>query len=253
MALTLRLVAMKKLLNRFKLPIFGLMASATLGGCSSLLNPAGESTFSCPGMPQGVTCKSPAAVYRSTNGSLPIADSDLPMGEKTGGAPEVGAIVLPGITSGSLRSPDEIANSPAPVRAPAQIMRVWIAPWVDKNDNLNYPGVIYTEITPRRWAVGIPEASGGGMVVPHLASPDQARQPNGPRPPENPRQSGGRSGDMVGGGSYSTMPVGAQDGGASATSGGVSGNGSAGITGTGFQNGVLNGTPLPSVQGMRMP
>lgn len=250
MALTQRLAAMKKLLNRFKLPLFGLLASATLGACSSLFNPAGESTFSCPGMPQGVTCKSPAAVYRSTNGTLPITDSDLPMGEKAGSTQEVGAIVLPGITSGSLRSPDEIANSPAPVRAPAQIMRVWIAPWVDKNDNLNYPGVIYTEITPRRWVVGISEAPGGGMVVPHLASPDQARQPPPSGPPENQRQSGGRSGsaDMVGAGSYPTMSIGTQDTGASG-----SGNGSAGITGTGFQNGTLNGTPLPNVQGMRLP
>ena len=38
-----------------------------------------------------------------------------------------------------------------PIRTPAVVMRIWIAPWIDENDDLISPGYVYTEIEPRRW------------------------------------------------------------------------------------------------------
>ncbi len=44
-----------------------------------------------------------------------------------------------------------LPDKPVPIRTPAQIMRVWIAPYEDEGGNLHAPGYVYTEIMPRRW------------------------------------------------------------------------------------------------------
>lgn len=41
--------------------------------------------------------------------------------------------------------------APVPVRTPAMVMRIWVAPYEDLNGDLNAPGYVYTEIEPRRW------------------------------------------------------------------------------------------------------
>ncbi|WP_370649226.1 TraV family lipoprotein [Cupriavidus sp. EM10] len=78
------------------------------------------------------------------------------------------------------------ANGTArPVRKPAQVMRIWIAPWIDSKDDLHYPSYLYTEVQPRRWSFGKSEFAGKGMVVPHreLAAvapiPQESGRPNG--------------------------------------------------------------------------
>ena len=45
-------------------------------------------------------------------------------------------------------------EGPVPIRTPAQVMRVWIAPWEDSRGDLHAPGYLYTEIEPRRWTLG---------------------------------------------------------------------------------------------------
>ena len=54
------------------------------------------------------------------------------------------------VSTGSVRSPAEGA---VPRRAPARVMRIWIAPWEDSRGDLHAPGYIYTEIEPRRWTL----------------------------------------------------------------------------------------------------
>jgi hypothetical protein len=45
------------------------------------------------------------------------------------------------------------AIDPLALRMPAQVMRIWIAPWEDSRGDLHAPGYLYTEIEPRRWAL----------------------------------------------------------------------------------------------------
>ena len=45
-------------------------------------------------------------------------------------------------------------EDPAALRVPARVMRIWIAPWEDSRGDLHAPGYLYTEIEPRRWALG---------------------------------------------------------------------------------------------------
>jgi hypothetical protein len=47
-------------------------------------------------------------------------------------------------------------EGPVPIRVPAQVMRIWIAPWEDDHGDLHAPGYLYTEIAPRRWTIGEP-------------------------------------------------------------------------------------------------
>lgn len=53
-----------------------------------------------------------------------------------------------------------LPSDPVPVRTPSQVMRIWVAPYVDTNGDLVAPGFVYTEIEPRRWIY--PGAEQGG-------------------------------------------------------------------------------------------
>lgn len=160
-----------------------ILAATGLVGCSSMLNTAGESAFSCPGLPQGITCKTPSAVFSSTNGQLPTAESDLPMRgtkafERSRTQAKVPDNAMIEMGNGSYRQND--VRTPLPVRAEAKVMRIWIAPWVDKNDDLHLPSFLYTEVQPRKWNLGESEFVGNGVVVPHRVielAPGQQERP----------------------------------------------------------------------------
>src|SRR5699024_4252606 len=47
-----------------------------------------------------------------------------------------------------------LPDQPIPIRTPAEVMRIWVAPWEDTNGDLIVSGYIYTEIEPRRWVIG---------------------------------------------------------------------------------------------------
>ena len=49
------------------------------------------------------------------------------------------------------RLPDE----PIPVRTPPQVMRIWVAPYEDKEGDFVMSGYVYTEVSPRRWTLGV--------------------------------------------------------------------------------------------------
>lgn len=143
------------------------MISGLMTGCSSVLNTASESSFSCPGMPQGITCKTPLAVYKSTNGSLPESEFDKPIQRQAtpsekGESPLRGGI--PALPTAPIANNEKVVM---PVRSEAKVMRIWIAPYTDKNDDLHLPSFLYTEVESRKWNLGEVEFSGNGVAVPH--------------------------------------------------------------------------------------
>jgi len=190
---------MKNLKSNNRFVALALAIPVLLTGCASTFNPGGESSFSCPGMPQGIVCKTPTAVYKSTNQMPAETENDLPLGQHLGdkSSPPAGmTYVLPKSldaksTSGSTTGSGIVKTGKAkPVREAAQVMRIWIAEWTDKNDDLHYPGYLFTEIQPRRWSVGKSETSGRNMTVPFRAAaapsgapgkeqPAAAKQPEG--------------------------------------------------------------------------
>ncbi|MGP9551950.1 MULTISPECIES: type IV conjugative transfer system lipoprotein TraV [Halomonas] len=60
-----------------------------------------------------------------------------------------------------------LPDQPVPVRTPAQVMRVWVAPWENTSGDLVTTGYLYTEIEPRRWVLGTtPEAESQRSLSP---------------------------------------------------------------------------------------
>lgn len=137
----------------------------TLSGCASALS-VGSPEYGCSGLPEGVQCMSARDVYAATDdGKVPApmvkgdgkskkttkkdkqASSEASeQQENTGRDSVVDTYVAPNL-------PDK----PVPIRTPAQVMRIWVAPWEDTNGDLITTGYIYTEIEPRRWVIGEPE------------------------------------------------------------------------------------------------
>lgn len=146
-------------------------------GCS--LVQMGSDHYSCSGIPDTVTCMSAREVYRMTdNGNVP-RDVDKQTAEKNGW-------IIPGDkNSGSGKQssdndkPKTVVNTlvdhyvapsvpdkPVPIRTPAKVMRIWIAPWVDSNQNLNVSSYVYTEIEKRRWLYDMSGESASMRIQP---------------------------------------------------------------------------------------
>ena len=157
--------------------LLSLSTLTILSGCSSLFNTAGSGDYSCPGMPNGVLCKTPAAVYKSTHLDPPVTEFDTPIGAAAVAefeASRFSATTTPSkAANAAVAAPSNVSSGPRPVREPAKVARIWIAPWVDKHDNLHLAETQYTEIKPRTWTVGLPEvAASAGYVIPHRAFDD---------------------------------------------------------------------------------
>lgn len=135
-------------------------AMAVLTGCSTF--GVGNSEYACQGMPEGVQCMSARDVYEATNdGQVPRSISAA---EAAQGVTSVPASVATAQVDGSAGDRDAafintyvapyLPDKPIPIRTPAQVMRIWVAPWEDANGDLNATGYLYTEIEPRRWVIG---------------------------------------------------------------------------------------------------
>jgi len=147
-----------------------------LSGCASSLT-TGSDNFECSGIPNGKHCISTEDAYADSNKNLSKSawvhdhknskpDHTAPSKAEKTQQPEV--IALPG------------NNDPKPIRTPANVMRVWIAPWEDKNGDLHMSSLVYTEIKARRWIVGEPIESkvGGRGIYPLLRSHKPTRTGN---------------------------------------------------------------------------
>lgn len=137
--------------------IFAVGMVMVLTGCTSL--GIGSSEYACPGMPDGVQCMSTRDVYAATNDGnvprpmvageeiLPSVHDAAPRGQELGVSDAaqlnfINTYVAP-----------HLPDQPVPIRTPAQVMRIWIAPWEDTNGDLITTGYVHTEIEPRRWVI----------------------------------------------------------------------------------------------------
>lgn len=152
----------------------GSLCFATLSGCSALNT--GEEEFSCSGMPGSIYCASARDVYEATNDGVvpsPMRKEDAYNDEcedcvratdvnpeLEGASAKAKAAAVPVGRKTLAVTDDELVNNyvtpalpdqPIPIRTPSQVMRIWVAPYVDVNGDLQAPGFVYTEIEPRRW------------------------------------------------------------------------------------------------------
>jgi conjugal transfer pilus assembly protein TraV len=167
--------------------IFFLLIVAITSGCSSL--GIGEDDFACRGYPEGLRCMSSQDVYTLTDsdeykeriaivaasqgaeperainrlpGEGPILDVNLDpeaVNDNANNSAKVNNSVL--MSNENLHTKSYIKSivpqqtkGTIPLRTPAQVMRIYIAPWESISGDLNVPSYVYTEIEPRRWMIG---------------------------------------------------------------------------------------------------
>ena len=95
-------------------------------------------------------------------------------------APEAPAIAgTRVVATGPVRPSSE---GPVVLRLPAQVMRVWIAPWEDSRGDLHAPGYLYTEIEPRRWTLGAPAEPERATLIRPLQIERRDARPEPARP-----------------------------------------------------------------------
>ena len=176
-------------IRRIASAVAAAVCAAALSGCSALNT--GEEAFSCSGMPGSIYCASARDVYEATNNSVvptpmkkgdaynedcedcvkaedvnpELASSGEDAAAKDGEAEDADRAAARA-KSAERRTlavtDDELVNNyvtpalpdkPVPIRTPSQVMRIWVAPYVDTNGDLQAPGFVYTEIEPRRWVM----------------------------------------------------------------------------------------------------
>ena len=146
----------------------------SLSGCAYFN--VGEEEFACSGMPGSAYCHSTRDVYATTNdGTVPsrvgkdgaynenCTDCARSEGKNFNGGQAAGDSGQEGGTARTMGvngTGDEVIDNyvsprlpdqPVPIRTPAVVMRIWVAPWIDTSDDLHAPGYVYTEIEPRKW------------------------------------------------------------------------------------------------------
>lgn len=114
-----------------------------LSGC---LN-AWHGNYRCKGYPEGVQCQSVRETYAQTNYRESLTTNSgqdlLPVVANNNPGPEDGAPVR-GLGY----------NGPLPLRTPAQVIRIWVAPWESQEGRLHLPHYVYAEVQERQWSIG---------------------------------------------------------------------------------------------------
>lgn len=120
----------------------------SLVGLTALLSSGCATHYGCKGMPDDPQCLSTTEAYQVTDKALP-APGKVESIAATAHQPIVASAMPPPV-----RQPVPKIDDPTPIRTPAQVMRIWIAPWEDSDGDLMVSNYVYTELEPRRWMIG---------------------------------------------------------------------------------------------------
>lgn len=162
-----------------KKTLIAIVAMLALSGCASVMNTGDSGEFACPGMPKGVVCKGPREVYELTNGDVSSVSQDsLEKKETLPNDKIVEKPVTATTTPVELAyAPSEAGIQPEPLVTQTRVLRIWIAPWVDKSNNLHWPGLMFAKIQKSEWNFGQDSFEGVEPPVPHLLDSASASMP----------------------------------------------------------------------------
>jgi len=140
-----------------------------LCGCNAI----GKRDFSCAGPTPGVGCLPATDVYEITNdpqlhAAVTAALEEAAKSKRKFDPKEVVAKVRRDYkpTATLVKDMALPLDRPLPVLKPAHVIRIWISPWVDNKGDLRMPGLVFTEITPRKWSFGENEIGNGSILAP---------------------------------------------------------------------------------------
>lgn len=135
------------------------VGTSFLQGCSSFA--IGDDEFSCPITEDGVPCASSKQMYDLTNnGQTPkkIAEEKKKEEQSKKENKEQNEQVKKNGESDYVLDnfvTNKLPSDPIPVRTPPTVMRIWVAPYEDKEGDFIMSGYVYTEVSPRRWTLGV--------------------------------------------------------------------------------------------------
>ena len=176
-------------------PIAIAVACLTMTGCSVFS--VGNGDYACKGYDtEGVTCMSATEVYKATENTNSIKNSDFqnedskiddreaqrhPSGSAKDGQP----------TQQQHRVAGQYIQhtGPTPIRTPARVMRVWIDTYEDKQGDLHSPGLVYTEVQSRRWNIGKSAPKRANRIMPLGLNSSNLNRPQKPQPQSGSRLS----------------------------------------------------------------
>lgn len=150
-----------------------LALAGMLGGCaSSLSGLGGTESYGCKA-PDGVQCTSVSGVYANTR----AGEHRAPTPDKLGPA-QYGA--------SSLAAASAI---PSPLRSAPRVLRLWIAPWEDRDGDLHEESVVNVVVDPGRWLIEHvrPRPRDSFATVPVPIAPDAATAAHPVRAPSPDR------------------------------------------------------------------
>jgi len=133
-----------------------------LAGCANVLNTANHAEFACPGMPDGVMCKSPLQVYRATDGVTHDRDSVTAAPAKGSGSQTSQETFDDGSGLASIQTEKAARDKP-----PALPLPLHLPTHLPISQSAS-PSYLFTEIQPRKWSFGKAEFTGSRPVIPHL-------------------------------------------------------------------------------------
>ena len=138
------------------LPSLMLAATIVLSGCaSSLSGVGGTQSYACKA-PTGAQCTSVSGVYANANPfisrSLPEALPPQSFLNKTRQAMPNSPTPAPMVSAPRDPAGDE-APTPAALRSPARVMRLWIAPWEDADGDLHAASFVHVVVDTGRWLI----------------------------------------------------------------------------------------------------
>ena len=155
-----------------KVSLSTLSILATLGGCASggLSGIGGSSDYSCAA-PPGVSCMSVTGIsVNAAKNNLPAlknrnADESLKLakdGDKKDDDKDQPKIVAYNAASPTDRVSPKGMDAPysgAPLRTPARILRIWMAPFEDTDNDLHDQKYMYVTVNTGRWLLEANEAN----------------------------------------------------------------------------------------------
>ena len=158
-----------------------LLIPILLSGCASSFNTK-SADFGCSGMPDGVKCLSVKDVYSATESS-DFVNGEVAERWRNNQSNGNNARQVAPQNQGNTVIP--AADKPLPLRTPAKVMRMWIAPYEDQGDL--YAGqYVFSEIQGRKWSVGTQESTQSESISPLQST---AAERNAVRETDNPLRS----------------------------------------------------------------
>lgn len=122
----------------------GLLVAVLFEGCTSLSGVGGEAQYACPA-PRGIQCGSVSANYRQ---SLHRDFASQAQATGVNSAAQLNNMSLPPT---STPTSSATVDSATPLRSPPHILKLWVAPWEDRDGVLHDAAFVFVPIDHGRW------------------------------------------------------------------------------------------------------